>query len=90
MTIKVIYENEPILEIKENMSAGKMVPFGLHRDRMPDAGWDEFRWSNMEGSVKIKEVELTEELKKILIEDICSYYRGTECYNKLKEFDLIK
>ena len=87
MKIKVFYNVEPVLEIKDEQNCGKMAPFGLHRDRCPDAGWGEFRWGRMENA---KEVELTDKLRKILIEDICEYYSGEKTYKKLVELDLIK
>lgn len=86
-TVKVIYGNEPILEVKKDMSAGEMVDFGLHRDRQPDSGWSELRWTRI--NELVKEVELTPELCKILIEDICYCYDNKHIFNKLKEYELI-
>lgn len=86
MKIKVIY-GEPILDITKEMSAGKMVDFGLHRDRQPDAGWGELRRTRLDE--RVKEVELTDELRKTLIEDICYSFNDKEAYIKLKEFELI-
>ena len=84
--IKTFYGIEPVLEI--NYNEQQKAYFGVHRDRNPDAGWGEFLSGRMDGD-RVKEVELTEELKKILIEDICACYGG-KAYDKLKEFDLIK
>lgn len=83
MKIKVFYNIEPILETK--IENGR--EFGLHRDRQPDAGWGEMRWTFMDE--RVKEVELNLEIRKILIEDICEYYSGKRGYEKLKEFGLI-
>jgi len=85
MKIKVFYHNQPCLEI--NQEHGGM--FGVNRDRCPDTGWGEFRSTRI-GAGYDKDVELTPELKKILIEDICQYYKGEQAYKKLVEFDLIK
>ena len=84
MKIKVFYGIEPIIEIK--VDDGK--EFGLHRDRKPDAGWGELRWSLMDE--RVKEVELTPELIKILVEDICVSLPDHRIYEKLKEFNLLK
>jgi len=84
MKIKVFYGIEPILETK--IENGR--EFGLHRDRQPDSGWGEMRWTFIDE--RVKEVELTPELRKILIEDICYYHKNKDVFNKLKEFDLIK
>jgi hypothetical protein len=86
-TIKTFYGREPILMTRYNEQ--QKATFGLHRDRYPDSGWDEFRWTRMEDE-KVKETELTDSIKQILIEDICECYKGKEAYDKLKEFDLIK
>jgi hypothetical protein len=88
MKIKVLYGIEPILEIKHDEDL--RGDFGLHRDRNPDAGWGEYRWSRLDiEDKKLAEVDMTPELKQILIEDICKRYHG-KAYLKLKEFDLIK
>ena len=84
MKIKTFYDIEPIVSTKEDDN-GRV--YGLHRDRCPDAGWDEFRWTIMDKAV---ETEITEGLKQTLIEDICEYYGGMNSYKKLKELDLIK
>lgn len=62
--IKVFYGNEPCILEKDG--------YGLHRDRCPDSGWCELRYGIMSN---VKEVYLTPELRKILIEDI-AYYAG--------------
>ena len=85
MKIKVIYGIEPILEITKETSG---IEFGLHRDRQPDAGWGELRKTKMDG--RITEVDLTPELRRILIEDICYSFKEKDAYNKLKEFNLLK
>lgn len=80
--IKVNHKNQPILDVLNG--------FGLNRDRTPDSGWGELRSTNMElGS--ISEVELTEELLYILIEDL-AYAYGQDSYKfriKLMEFKII-
>ena len=81
--IKVFYGIEPILETK--VEGGR--EFGLHRDRQPDAGWGEMRWTFMDE--RVKKVGITPELCKTLIEDICYYYDNKEIFNKLKEYELI-
>ena len=85
MKIKVFYGNEPIIEVKTEVN-GKL--YGLHRDRKPDAGWGELRWSLMDE--RVKEVDLTPELIKILVEDICASLPDYRIYDKLKEFNLLK
>ena len=84
-TIRTFYGTEPILETKT--MEGQDALFGLHRDRNPDAGWGEWRWERMDNGVK--EVELDEKLRKILIEDICKLYPNDKVYEKLKEHGLI-
>lgn len=63
---------------------------GLNRDRNPDADWDELRSTNLNSNT-ISEVELTEELKIILLEDLAYTYGNntTKFNNKLKEFKFI-
>ncbi len=85
MKVKVFYTNEPVLEVKTETN-GKL--YGLHRDRHPDAGWGELRWTFMDE--RVKEVELTPELRKTLVEDICVSLPDHRIYDKLKEFDLLK
>jgi len=85
MKIKVFYSNEPVLDVKTETN-GK--PYGLHRDRNPDAGWGPLRWTLMDE--RVKDVDLTDELRKILVEDICTSFPDYKIYNKLKEFDLLK
>jgi hypothetical protein len=84
-TIKIFNGNEPCID--ETYVESQKCYFGLHRDRYPDRDWSEFRSTRMS---EAKEVELTDKLKKILIQDICEYYNGEKAYKKLIEFDLIK
>ena len=84
MKIKVFYSNEPVLDVKTETN-GKL--YGLHRDRQLDTGWG-LRWTLMDE--RVKEVELTSELSKILVEDICFLFPDYRVYDKLKEFDLLK
>lgn len=78
--ILVFYGNQPCLHIADNM--------GLHRDRNPDNGWEEMRNTTLNN---VKEVELTPELKQILLEDIAFMWGRTSSRftNKLKEFNLL-
>jgi len=80
-TILVFPGNQPCLEIDEkNM--------GLNRDRCPDTGWGELRWTTINNA---KEQELTPKLKHILLEDI-AYVYGTESKKfteKLKKHNLL-
>jgi len=90
MKIKVTGQNQPILEISDGTSAGKTVDFGLYRDRFPDRDWGQLNRTNMQ-LTEIKEVELTAELKEILIGDL-AYCYGTDTkkfISKLKEFNLL-
>lgn len=48
MKLKIFAGCEPVVETKRMVSGGVEKLFGLHRDRMPDAGWGEWRWSDME------------------------------------------
>ena len=93
-TIRTLFGTEPILEVqtaKERGLSDQTGLFGLHRDRKPDAGWDEFRWTRIDGGrpETFKEVELNEDLRKIFIEDICAHYPNDKVYEKLKKYDLI-
>lgn len=83
MKIKTIY-GQPVLEIITE----KDVEFGLNRDRNPDSGWNELSISTME---RAKEVELTDELKVTLLEDLAFAYgqNSKKFSEKLREFKLI-
>lgn len=79
--ILVFNGNQPCLDIQSNST-------GVNRDRNPDANWDELRATSLNYA---KEVELTPELKLILLEDL-AYFLGqktTKFTEKLKEFNLI-
>lgn len=84
--IIVFYGDQPVLEAK--FEEAQQAYFGVNRDRDPDNGWSEFRNSRMDQEYCTR-VPLTPELKKILIEDICEYYKGRKAYIKLMEFGLI-
>ena len=43
MKLKIFAGCEPVVETKRMVSGGVEKLFGLHRDRMPDAGWGEWR-----------------------------------------------
>jgi hypothetical protein len=83
--ILVIYGVEPILDIDENDN------MGLHRDRNPDAGWGQLRRTRMEGD-RIKEVELDDKLRQILLEDLAFTYgqHSRDFTDKLVEFGLFQ
>jgi len=83
MKIKTIY-GQPVLGIRTE----KGVEFGLNRDRFPDSCWDELRITTME---RAKEVELTNELKVTLLEDLAYAYgqNSKKFSEKLREFKLI-
>lgn len=78
--ILVFYSNQPCLELINNT--------GLNRDRNPDASWSQLRVTN----IKIaKKIELTPELKQILLEDLAYVYGqdSMKFRKKLKEFKFI-
>ena len=87
-THKFFPGNEPLLDTKQDISAGKPALFGLHRDRNPDASWNELRWTNIEGLV-LEEKELTKELATILIEDIIFAFKPAEAARKLEALGLV-
>jgi len=89
MKIKTIY-GEPVLEehvsdVKTGPNVGKA--YGTHRDRNPDRDWSELRISCMS---EAKEVELTFELRLILLCDLAyAYGNNTNKFmSKIKEFEL--
>lgn len=82
-TIKTFFGVEPVIAVKESDNGDIM---GLHRDRCPDAGWDEFRWTKIDS---VESTILDQELMQTLIEDICEYYGGANSYKKLKEFGIV-
>jgi hypothetical protein len=88
MTKIIVFNgNEPLLDVIYDPV--QKCDFGLHRDRHPDTDWGEFRRTRMNDGYD-KEVEMTDKLKKILIEDITEYYSGEQAFEKLKQFKLIK
>jgi hypothetical protein len=87
MKVIVFEKNQPCIDIVfDNVQNYK---FGLSRDRHPDFGRSEFSYTRMDPKY-YQEVELSDYLKKILIEDICKYYDDKQAYEKLVEFNLIK
>ena len=89
MKIKTIY-GEPVLDIdvmdvKTGPYVGRL--YGLHRDRNPDRDWGELSTSSMDSA---KEVDLTPELRLILLGDLAyAYGNDTDKFiNKIKEFNL--
>lgn len=91
MKILVFHDVEPVLDIKIEETIGLNIgkKYGLHRDRTPDTDWNELRLSYIDK--RCKEVELTTELKTILLEDLAyTYGSDSKKFNlKLKEFELI-
>lgn len=82
------YYNMPIIDVNNEGN-------GIVRDRYPDNGWGEMRGINLlNDSVlgKIKILDLNNEIKVILLEDLAYYYgNNTSKFNeKLKEFGFIK
>ncbi len=87
--ILVIHGNQPIIEIKYDEQ--QQAFFALNRDRNPDRGrgeWNRSRISN--NGYLIERKQLTPELTKILIEDICSYFHNNQVVDKLIEFGIVK
>lgn len=90
-TILVFNGNQPCLDIstrdvpKNTPNYGKK--FGLNRDRNPDTDWPELRNTSLECA---KEVEFTDEIKQILLEDLAYIYgsNSSKFSVKLKEFNL--
>ena len=89
--IKVFPGNQPCLDITmSDITVGPNVgkQYGLNRERDPDRDWGQLRNTIMDNA---KEVDLTPELKQILIEDL-AYAYGSESIRfraKMKEFNLI-
>jgi hypothetical protein len=78
--ILVFGHNQPCLDVRGNM--------GLNRDRNPDRDWSELRDTTL---LYAKEVEMTNELKQILLEDLAYTYGSVtdKFASKLKEFGLV-
>lgn len=79
-TIQVFSKNQPCLDI--------VGEYGINRDRNPDSGWGQLRKTFIDYS---EEVELTDKLRVILLEDLAYVYgENTEKFNqKLREFCFI-
>jgi len=90
--IFVFYNNQPVLDyyIEQKEGVNKGNKYGLNRDRNPDRDWTQLRNSLM--NENCKEVELTNELKIILLEDLAfAFGNNTSKFNqKLREFGLIE
>lgn len=84
-TILVFPGKQPCLGVISNLNG---IPFGLNRDRNPDANWGELRKTRLDIA---EEVELTPELKITLLEDLAyAFGNNTKEFNaKLKEFEFI-
>ena len=81
MKIQLIH-NRPILEIEDEMA--------LNRNRDTDRTWGGLVKSSIV-HYKVKEVELTSELKQTLLEDLAYTYGhdSKKFSEKLKEFNLL-
>lgn len=91
-TILVFNGNQPCLHIEKYTKISKDSPnynksFGLNRNRNPDNNWGQLTSTCTSYA---KKVELTSELKQILIEDLAyAYGNSSELFTaKLKEFNL--
>lgn len=84
MKLFVFYGRQPCLEIKEE----KYGRFGVNRDRQPDSGWGEMHSTTMEYA---KEIEMTDELKITLLEDLAYAYgsNSKKFREKLIEFKFV-
>ena len=89
----VFHHNQVALDIivesgSHQSSSNHKVQFGLNRDRQPDSSWNELRNTRLDQAV---ELELTPELKQVLLEDLAyAYGQDSEKFTeKLKEFKLI-
>lgn len=86
-TIFIFPGNQPCLKITtldinpHSPNFGK--EYGINRDRNPDSGWNEIRQTIME---QAKEVELTDELRKTVIEDL-AFMCGYNSENFRQEMD---
>ena len=96
MKLKIFAGCEPVVETKRMVSGGVEKLFGLHRDRMPDAGWGEWRWSDIEGAVEVDTKEMTPEkasdLTTIVVEDLLQHYtynNPKKIREKLEEFGIV-
>lgn len=92
--LMTFYGVEPVIETK--VENGKT--YGLHRDRNPDSGWGEWRWSLIDKNemvcheAKLEEMPKKEagDLLRILIEDVANLYgkESRKFSEKLAEFDI--
>ena len=96
MKLKIFAGCEPIVETKMMVSGGVEKQFGLHRDRMPDAGWGEWRWRLMDSAVEVDTETMTtqkaEELMNIVVEDLllhCGYNHPKKLREKFEEFGIV-
>lgn len=90
--ILVLYGYQPIVKLVWDPQ--QQAYFGSNRDRNPDSGWGEWRNTRVgedDGSCKrIQLNEMTPQLIKILIEDICDYFDNKQVVEKLIEFGIVK
>lgn len=89
----VFPHNQIALHIESKLDVAKDSPnygvlFAVNRDRQPDNGWGELHNSRLETAV---EMELTPELKQLLLEDLAFAYGqdSKKFIEKLEEFDLL-
>lgn len=87
MKVLVNNSNQPI--INTELDSGQT--YGINRDRSPDANWSEWRKTNITSN-SISEVEVTPELKIIMIQDISDLYHSKPdlLIDKLNEFHLLE
>ena len=82
-TIFAVYGTQPILEVDND-------GMGLNRDRQPDSGWGELRRTRM-GVTQVKEIDLTQEMKQILLEDLAFAFgdRSDKFMERVLHFELL-
>lgn len=90
--ILVLPGNQPVVKLVWDVT--QQAYFGSNRDRYPDSGWGKWRNTRVgeeDGRCKrIQLNEMTPQLIKILIEDICDYFDNKQVVEKLIEFGIVK
>lgn len=87
--ILVLPGNQPIVKLVWDEQ--QQSYFGSNRDRDPDSGWGQWRNTRVgEEDGRCKRIQLTPQLTKILIEDICGYFDNKQVVEKLIEFGIVK
>lgn len=89
--ILVTKNNEPILDIVKDISAGQETDFGVYRVAYPDCDWDRIHQINLSMDGYTKTVEISDALKLVLLGDLAYVYgRNTMKFEqKIKEFELL-